>query len=415
MTPTADGAYEFAGFVLHPAERLLTHHEKPTNLAGKDFDILLYLVQHTGELVNNKDLIAAVWTDRAPSHASNLTNHITKIRKILGDDATAPRFIKTLHGNGAYRFIAEVARAEASNASQVTLRAGGSSLEIESHLFVPVYCGKGGYDRLNVPERETQWTGYKEFKIDHGRLCLLPSGIGVWHLIETNRFENLAAVARWRKQTYEKILNGRHALTRYNKNLFAHLSGTEKRIWNEIWCRPGYAFSLLVLQHSPWKTTERLRKPMEILSFLSPLEGAAPKILDALERKLLDIPTLNAEVREFGSADADIGFASWDSISYHCFSDRSTAFKQEIIEFEIAVQATWWLSKCVNDILLADEAEDIRDVLRQPVGALKRQYAKLQNIAATESPRQRTMIEAVLSTSRLERLVNETLRLYNGA
>jgi DNA-binding winged helix-turn-helix (wHTH) protein len=410
-----NGMYEFAGFVLDPKERALRHHDKPVDLVGKDLDILIYFVRRPGELISRQDIVAAIWPQGVPANPSTLRNHINKVRRALGDDAAAPRFIKTHHGDGAYRFIAGVERSEAAPWGRTASPGDGSTLEIESHFFIPIYCGRGGYDRLNVPERETQWTGYKEFKIDDGRLCIMPSAVGVWHLIETGKFESLTAFARWRKQTYEKILSGRHALTRYNKNLFAHLSGTEKRILNGIWCKPAYVFSMLVLNGSPWKTPERLRKPMQVLSNLSPLERADPKSIDALERKLLDISAPSTGVREFGSPDADLGFASWDSVSYHCFSDRSPSFKNVIIEFEIAVQATWWLSKCVNDVLLADEAEDIRDMLRPPVAQLKRQYARLQNIAATESPRQRTMIEAVLSTSRLERLVNETLRLYSGA
>jgi class 3 adenylate cyclase/tetratricopeptide (TPR) repeat protein len=80
-------------------------------LTAKAEAVLRYLVAHPGRLVRKDDLLAAVWPD---VHVSGwvLTTCIREIRHVLGDVATAPRYIATVHRQG-YRFIAAVTVADA--------------------------------------------------------------------------------------------------------------------------------------------------------------------------------------------------------------------------------------------------------------------------------------------------------------
>src|SRR5438093_3709716 len=81
-------------------------------LTAKAEAVLRYLVAHPGRLVRKADLLAAVWPDM---HVSDwvLTTCIRELRHVLGDGATAPRYIATVHRQG-YRFIALVTVTDAA-------------------------------------------------------------------------------------------------------------------------------------------------------------------------------------------------------------------------------------------------------------------------------------------------------------
>ncbi len=78
-------------------------------LPGKAFVVLRYLVEHAGQLVSKAELFAALWPGTAVTDGA-LTFCIVELRKALGDNAKAPRFIETVHRRG-YRFMAAVTAA----------------------------------------------------------------------------------------------------------------------------------------------------------------------------------------------------------------------------------------------------------------------------------------------------------------
>jgi DNA-binding winged helix-turn-helix (wHTH) protein/tetratricopeptide (TPR) repeat protein len=105
----------FGSFVLDETNaRLLRCAEKSgekecrVDLTPKAFEMLCYLVSHADQLVTKEDLLSALWPDVIVGDAS-VKVAIREIRRALGDDATAPRYIETEHRRG-YRFIAPVQR-----------------------------------------------------------------------------------------------------------------------------------------------------------------------------------------------------------------------------------------------------------------------------------------------------------------
>ena len=72
----------------------------------KAFKVLLFLIENPGRLIEKSELLDAVWKD---SHVTEnaLTREIAQLRRLLGDDPKAARYIQTVHTRG-YRFIAEV-------------------------------------------------------------------------------------------------------------------------------------------------------------------------------------------------------------------------------------------------------------------------------------------------------------------
>jgi DNA-binding winged helix-turn-helix (wHTH) protein/tetratricopeptide (TPR) repeat protein len=75
-------------------------------LTPKVLDLLLHLLDHAGELVTKEALLDAIWPD-ANVTDNALTQTVSELRQVLGDDAGAPRYIKTVARRG-YRFIGTV-------------------------------------------------------------------------------------------------------------------------------------------------------------------------------------------------------------------------------------------------------------------------------------------------------------------
>ena len=101
-----DYYYEFGRFRLLPSERLLQREGEPVALTAKVFDLLLLLVEHSGELLERESLMNALWPN-AIVEESNLTQSIFMLRKALGDQRQGERFVLTVPGRG-YRFLAPV-------------------------------------------------------------------------------------------------------------------------------------------------------------------------------------------------------------------------------------------------------------------------------------------------------------------
>jgi DNA-binding winged helix-turn-helix (wHTH) protein len=96
----------FAGFELDPADRQLRRGGAPVELNGRYFDALALLVGEAGRLVTKDRFMDEVWRG-VPVTDEALTQCIRTLRRQLGDDAAAPRFIETVPKHG-YRFIAPV-------------------------------------------------------------------------------------------------------------------------------------------------------------------------------------------------------------------------------------------------------------------------------------------------------------------
>ena len=83
-------------------------------LNPKAFEVLRVLIERPGQLVLKDQLLDAVWPD---THVADgvLKVCIAEIRRALGDSATTPRFIETVHRRG-YRFVAKVTAAQSAAA-----------------------------------------------------------------------------------------------------------------------------------------------------------------------------------------------------------------------------------------------------------------------------------------------------------
>jgi DNA-binding winged helix-turn-helix (wHTH) protein/tetratricopeptide (TPR) repeat protein len=106
MTVREPDHYEFGDFHVNTSKRLLLRNGDSVALTPKVFDTLLYLLQHQGEVVEKSELMRAIWPDTAVEE-NNLSQNISTLRHILGENRGANLYIATVPGKG-YRFTAAV-------------------------------------------------------------------------------------------------------------------------------------------------------------------------------------------------------------------------------------------------------------------------------------------------------------------
>ena len=96
----------FHPFRLDLGNQRLWREEQAVPLTLKAFALLQYLAERPGQLVTKEELLEAVWPETYVTDAV-LKVRIGELRKALGDDVKAPRFIETAQRRG-YRFIGKV-------------------------------------------------------------------------------------------------------------------------------------------------------------------------------------------------------------------------------------------------------------------------------------------------------------------
>ena len=114
---SAERILAFGEFRLDPVSGHLYRRNEVVPLAPKSFALLQVLAGQAGRLTPKEELLAAVWPGVFVGDAV-LKGTIREVRKALGDDSHAPRFIETAHRRG-YRFIAHVTAIDAGAATPV--------------------------------------------------------------------------------------------------------------------------------------------------------------------------------------------------------------------------------------------------------------------------------------------------------
>ena len=98
--------YEFGPFRMDPDKQVLLRDGQLIAVTPKAFEMLLVLVRRGREVVSKEELLKEIWPDSFVEEA-NLSQHIFKLRKALGDTLEGERYIVTLPGRG-YRFAVPV-------------------------------------------------------------------------------------------------------------------------------------------------------------------------------------------------------------------------------------------------------------------------------------------------------------------
>jgi TolB-like protein/DNA-binding winged helix-turn-helix (wHTH) protein/Flp pilus assembly protein TadD len=150
---SSESRLRFGVFEVDSRLGLLTRQGKRLPLQEQPFQVLLMLLEKPGALVTREELHQRLWPDTVVDFDHGLNKAINKVRDILGDSATNPRFIETVARRG-YRFLAEVVAVDAGPAGDLAQPAAAATAVTGAAVFAkplpPEPTGRTGHPWLVV-------------------------------------------------------------------------------------------------------------------------------------------------------------------------------------------------------------------------------------------------------------------------
>jgi two-component system, OmpR family, response regulator ResD len=99
----AEEPLRFGELEIEPAARLVRSGGREVELTQREFDLLLFLARHPGQVFSRDQLMDRVWQFSFYSDTTTVTVHIRRLRAKIEPDPARPRWIETVWGVG-YRF-----------------------------------------------------------------------------------------------------------------------------------------------------------------------------------------------------------------------------------------------------------------------------------------------------------------------
>jgi two-component system, OmpR family, response regulator ResD len=90
---------------IDPASRRVQVAGEDVQLTQREFDVLVFLARHPGQVFSRNQLMDAVWHYSFYTDTSTVTVHVRRLRAKIEVDPAQPRHIETVWGVG-YRFTA---------------------------------------------------------------------------------------------------------------------------------------------------------------------------------------------------------------------------------------------------------------------------------------------------------------------
>jgi len=147
-----DASYRFGPFTADRVGYQVLRDGKPLDLTPKLLDLLFHLLDHPATLVTKEALLDALWPD-ANVTENALAQAMSELRDALGDEASAPTFIKTVARRG-YRFIAPVTRLDDSASGHTAAPRDGVEPDADDARTIAVM------DFVNVTgDADSAWLG----------------------------------------------------------------------------------------------------------------------------------------------------------------------------------------------------------------------------------------------------------------
>jgi TolB-like protein/DNA-binding winged helix-turn-helix (wHTH) protein/Tfp pilus assembly protein PilF len=104
----ATSSYQFGRFELNLRSYELKRDGQPLRLEKIPMELLIFLVEHHGELISRDQIIDKLWGKRVfLDSEQGINTAIRKVRQVLQDEPEKPQFLETVVGKG-YRFVGDV-------------------------------------------------------------------------------------------------------------------------------------------------------------------------------------------------------------------------------------------------------------------------------------------------------------------
>jgi DNA-binding response OmpR family regulator len=104
-SPAQEAAIELPDMTIDPSSRQVFVRGEEIQLTQREFELLLFMARHPGQVFSREQLMDAVWQYAFYSDTSTVTVHIRRLRTKLERDPAQPDHLQTVWGVG-YRFMA---------------------------------------------------------------------------------------------------------------------------------------------------------------------------------------------------------------------------------------------------------------------------------------------------------------------
>lgn len=98
--PEVGGIERFGDVEVDPAARTVVRAGQPVQLAPKEFDLLMALLQRRGAVASRLELLRDVWGHQAAVVTRTVDFHISELRRKLEEEPSNPRHILTVRKAG---------------------------------------------------------------------------------------------------------------------------------------------------------------------------------------------------------------------------------------------------------------------------------------------------------------------------
>jgi len=99
------GQFQFGNVEVDFERGDVTKAGVPISLAGKELELLRYLIDHRGNVVSRDELLEGVWEYQPGVSSRTIDVHVAWLRQKLEENPQNPKHIHTVRGVG-YRFSA---------------------------------------------------------------------------------------------------------------------------------------------------------------------------------------------------------------------------------------------------------------------------------------------------------------------
>ena len=97
---TGDPVIAIGDLEIDPGARTVRLGGAPVELSRKEFDLLLALASHPGQVMSKRQLLSEVWQQAYGGGERTVDVHLSWLRRKLGESAAEPRYLHTVRGVG---------------------------------------------------------------------------------------------------------------------------------------------------------------------------------------------------------------------------------------------------------------------------------------------------------------------------
>lgn len=274
---------------------------------------------------------------------------------------------------------------------------------VRSHKFIPIFVGSEVATDLltSCTRRLDQWTDCGSVRHSHERgacdLYVWPFGVALFHLVEDLELGCVADLAVWRTTSYAENINW---------------AGDEaERLTGQHFGLPSYVLSTYWLTSHGWNSHD-LCNALKLMCMPRVLlqrdygdssRAQAVQVEKNLMRSGFDHPDLI----DFGVRGSSLAFASWSGVVYHPVSSNRSLCEHELTACELSVQALWAYCEFIRRIVEKGQDPTV------PTGFgwrfLRAARSRIINERPQETVQHRSMREAIVQTSGLDRHLKQTV------